>query len=126
MSWNDERPMSPHLQIYTLPLTAKLSILHRATGAVLFLALLVLVWGLLALVGGEQSWLFFHACLNHWLGLLFLLAMTFSIYLHLCNGVRHLIWDTGRDMGKNACRKSAWVVIGMTLLLTAITWLISI
>ena len=43
------RPLSPHLQIYDLPITAKLSILHRATGAFLLAGLFIMVMVLVAI-----------------------------------------------------------------------------
>ena len=102
MPWNDERPMSPHLQIYDLPITAKLSILHRATGAVLLFGLLLIVIVLMALAMGEQSWKIVHDLLVHWLGLGVLFGLTFSVYYHFCTGIRHLLWDTGKQMEKQS------------------------
>ena len=51
MAWNDKRPMSPHLQIYDLPMTARLSILHRVTGAILMGGLLLVVVSLAVAAG---------------------------------------------------------------------------
>ena len=100
MAWNDQRPMSPHLQIYRLPLTALLSILHRATGAALFLAMLIMVAVLLALASGEQYWMLVQSFLSSWFGIVLLMGMTFSLYYHLCNGIRHIFWDLGFAMEK--------------------------
>ena len=61
MSWDDKRPMSPHLQVYKLPLTAKLSILHRATGAALFIGLILMVWVLVAGASGATAWQSMHS-----------------------------------------------------------------
>jgi len=125
MPWNDQRPMSPHLQIYRLPLTALLSVLHRATGAALFLAMLIMVLVLLALASGEQYWIIMHNILSSWFGLIILMAMTFSLYYHLCNGIRHMIWDLGLAMEKNSLKKSGLLVLFSSVFLTLITWLIA-
>lgn len=125
MSWDDKRPMSPHLQIYKLPFTAKLSILHRGTGAVLFIGLLLMVWVLLSAANGENSWENMHGLLNSWLGYLVLIGFTFSLLYHLGNGIRHLFWDIGKGLELNQAKKSGLVVIAASILLTILTWLIA-
>jgi len=124
MAWQDQRPMSPHLQIYKLPLTAKLSILHRITGAALFVALILMVMVLFALAAGEQNWNFVQAILSSWFGMLVLFGMTFSLYYHLCNGIRHLFWDVGMYMEKETLLQSGIAVIVCSIVLTVITWII--
>ncbi len=122
MSCNDKRPLSPHLQIYDLPLTAKMSILFRAAGVLLYLAMLLLVVMLGVLARGEAAWAVVQDFLASIEGrvLLFLLILTF--YYHLCNGVRHLIWDTGRGLEKASLGLSGAVVIAATVALTLLTW----
>lgn len=123
MAWNDPRPMSPHLQIYRLPLTAKLSILHRITGAFLALGFLLLLIGLWVLNGGEEQWTQFAQLINGILFKIFIVALLFSLNYHLCNGVRHLIWDFGYGLAKQEAQKSAYIVIAFSLLLTLLNLL---
>jgi succinate dehydrogenase cytochrome b subunit len=125
MPWNDERPMSPHLQIYDLPITAKLSILHRATGAVLLFGMLLIVIVLMALAMGEQSWVTIYRLLNNWFGISVLLGLTFSVYYHFCTGIRHLLWDTGKYMEKDKQVTSGLIIIATSIILTASTWWIA-
>ena len=125
MSWDDKRPMSPHLQVYKLPLTAKLSILHRGTGAALFIGLILMVLILVAAAAGAESWQGMHRFLTSWLGKLILFGFTFSLYYHLCNGIRHLFWDIGKGLDLDDARRSAKAVIIATLILTLLTWLIA-
>jgi succinate dehydrogenase / fumarate reductase cytochrome b subunit len=124
MAWQDQRPMSPHIQIYTLPLTAKLSILHRATGAALFVAMLLMVIVLFVLASGEESWKLLQVYLSSWFGLMLLIGISFCLYYHLCNGIRHMFWDTGLFMEKESLTSSGFIVIFSSVFLTAITWLI--
>lgn len=123
MSWNDKRPMSPHLQIYKLPLIAKLSILHRVTGAIIFIGLVFIVGALLAVANGAESWQSMHHFLSNGLVQLVLVAFTFSLYYHLSHGVRHLLWDIGKGFGTEGINKSL-VVIAIAVLLTLLTWLV--
>lgn len=125
MAWNDKRPMSPHLQIYDLPITAKLSILHRATGAALFFGMILLIWVLAAAAGGADSWQTMHGFLSSWFGKLVLFGFTFSLYYHFCNGIRHLLWDIGKGLDLDDARKSAKLVLIATVVLTLLTWLVA-
>lgn len=125
MPWNDPRPMSPHLQVYKLPMTAVLSILHRATGVVLFFGALGLVMILLMAMMGEQTWLLVQGVLGSWLGYLALAGMSFSLYYHLCNGIRHLFWDIGMGFDPKRTQQSGIAVIVSSVTLTSVTCLMA-
>lgn len=122
MSWNDKRPMSPHLQIYKLPITAKLSVLHRGTGVVLTLGLILLVLIIAAIASGESAWASIRWLVSSWFGYLVLIGFTASLYYHFCNGIRHLFWDIGKGLDLKTAEKSAVVVLVATVILTVITW----
>ncbi len=125
MSWEDNRPMSPHLQVYDLPLTAKLSIFHRGTGAVLFIGLILMVLVLVAAADGAESWKIMHGFLSSGFGKLVLFGFTFSLYYHLCNGIRHLFWDIGKGLELIEVHKTGKIVIAASIVLTLLTWLIA-
>lgn len=125
MPWQDQRPMSPHLQVYRLPLTALLSILHRATGAALFAALLLMVITLFTVATGEQNWLILHKLLSSWPGMIVLIGLTFSLYYHLCTGIRHMVWDMGLSMDKQSLKTTGFLVLFSSVLLTTMTWIIA-
>ena len=124
MAWNDKRPMSPHLQIYKLPLTAYVSIGHRIAGVINSVALVLLVLVLAAAAGtsGDSAILWL---LNSWFGKLVLFGFTLSMYFHMCNGIRHLFWDVGHGFELDTANKSAKVSIGVAVALTIITWIIA-
>ena len=126
MSWNDKRPMSPHLQVYDLPLTAKLSILHRGTGAVLFIGLILMVLVVATAAAGPESWKNMQGFLSSWFGKLVLFGFTFSLYYHLCNGIRHLFWDIGKGFDLKDAEKAGIVVIVASIVLTLLTWLVAL
>ena len=125
MAWNDPRPMSPHLQIYKLPFTAKLSILHRGTGGVLFAGLILMVLVLLSISNGAESWASMQSFLSSFIGKFILFGFTFSLYYHLCNGIRHLFWDVGMGLDMEDAKKSGIAVIGASVFLTLLTWIIA-
>lgn len=123
---NADRPLSPHLQIYRWQLTSVLSILHRATGIWISLGALVLVWWLLAAAAGPGPYAAVEGFLGSWLGLLLLFGWTFSLFYHLCNGIRHLVWDTGVGFELSSTYASGWTVVAASAVLTILAWAVGI
>ena len=123
MKANNNRPLSPHLQIYRLPLTAILSVAHRGSGVILSVAALVMVWVLAAAASDASSYATAYSHLSSWYGQIFLFGVTFSLYLHFCNGIRHLFWDVGMGFELETAAKTAKMVIAGAIVLTIATWL---
>jgi len=120
---HDKRPLSPDLQIYRPQLTSVLSIMHRLTGIVLSAGSLLLVAWLVAGAAGPAA---YHALLDlvrSWLGQALLFGWTFSLFYHLCNGIRHLCWDAGYGFELTAIYASGWAVVAASTTLTLVTWL---
>src|SRR5258708_16088954 len=101
-----QRPLSPHLQVYRWQLTSVMSILHRATGIALSLGAILLVWWLGAASDGPEPYAAVQRFLGSWIGLLLLFGWSLALFYHLCNGVRHLVWDTRRPADRTARRSS--------------------
>ncbi len=91
----DNRPVSPHLGVYRWQITMTMSILHRATGVALAVGTLALVYWLVAAGMGPESYAQAQWVFGTWLGQFLLWGWTFSLFYHLCNGIRHLAWDAG-------------------------------
>jgi succinate dehydrogenase / fumarate reductase cytochrome b subunit len=115
-----ERPLSPHLGIYRPMYTMVLSISHRITGVLLSIALIVLIYWLIALADGRAAYGIalgrLRSPLMQWL----LLGWLFSFFFHFCNGIRHLAWDAGYGFERKQARASGWVVVISALALTAL------
>jgi succinate dehydrogenase / fumarate reductase, cytochrome b subunit len=92
---SNNRPLSPHLQVYKPQLTSMMSIAHRATGAFLCAGAVWITFGLLALSNGEASWLWFLSCNACLLGKLVIFGFALALAYHWLNGLRHLGWDAG-------------------------------
>ncbi len=116
------RPISPHLQIYRPQLTSVLSITHRMTGLFLGLGSLLLLWWLGAAAAGPETYARTRAMFASLPMILLLVAWSWALYYHLCNGVRHLFWDAGYGYELPRVYAGGYVVIGVSLLLTALTW----
>ena len=119
----EERPLSPHFTIYRWPITMTLSILHRITGVALSAGLVLFVAWLSAIAWPALPYEGLARFFGGTFGKLLLLGWSFSFFLHLANGVRHLVWDTGRLLEKSAADATAWVVIVAAVLMTVLFWI---
>ena len=118
------RPLSPHLTIYRWPITMVLSIIHRITGVALSVGLVALVaW--LAVIAYDfipyDPVLTFMRSLP---GRVVLFGFSFAFFFHLSNGIRHLIWDTGRLFEKRQVDMSAWIVLLASVSMTLFYWFV--
>jgi succinate dehydrogenase / fumarate reductase, cytochrome b subunit len=120
----ENRPLSPHLQIYRWQWTMAYSILHRATGIALGVGTLLLVWWLVALATGPAAFEGAQAVIGSFLGRLFLFGWTFALFYHLANGIRHLVWDTGHGFDLDVAQKTGHAVPIAAACLTLVTWIL--
>ena len=114
-------PLSPHLHIYRPQLTSGMSIMHRMTGVALSVGTLLLLYWLVAAAQGMQAYEQAQTCLRSLPAQVLLVGWTFAFYYHLCNGLRHLLWDTGWGLDLGTAYKTGYVVIGTSVVLTALT-----
>ncbi len=117
-----DRPLSPHLQVYRPQLTMVLSITHRLTGVALAFGTLLLVYWLVAVASGAAAYDTAQGLIGSVLGRLLLFGWSVALFYHLCNGIRHLIWDAGYLLDLPAVYRSGWAVVVATLALTLISW----
>lgn len=119
---NHQRPLSPHLQVYRPQLTSVMSILHRISGlANSFGALSLILW-LVAAAAGPERYAGFTAFFGSFPGQVLLFLWTYSLFYHLCNGVRHLFWDAGKGFEIRHAYASGYAAIAVSVGLTLATW----
>ncbi|MBJ7411862.1 MAG: succinate dehydrogenase, cytochrome b556 subunit [Phenylobacterium sp.] len=120
-----DRPMSPHLQVWRWHVTMLTSILHRVTGVGLYLGGLIAAAWAVSLAAGPEAYETFKAVLGSPLGKFVMFGMTLSMFYHLGNGIRHLVWDFGYGLDIKSANSSAWAVFGFTIAATLATWAIA-
>ena len=120
------RPLSPNVQIYRPQLTSVLSVLNRITGIVLSLGAVALVVWLLAAAAGPEDFSVVQNAIATWAGQIVLFGFTFAFFLHLCGGIRHLVWDTVHGFELRSIYISGWVVVLTSVALTLAAWVISL
>lgn len=129
-SSNRTRPLSPHLSIWRWGPHMAVSILHRVTGSGLAtVGAVLLVWWLVALASGPDSYAGFLDIFTYQsgglnaLGYLFGIGLTYSLFQHMGTGIRHLVMDTGAMYELKANKMSAQLTWVFAIVMTLIVWL---
>lgn len=120
----NERPLSPHLQIYKLELPMVLSGLHRITGIALSVGSILLVAWISSAVHSADAFASMNGFLGGFIGQFVLFGWTFSLIYHSVSGVRHLIWDTGRLLEVEQIYSSSKIVLAIAIVLTLLAWIL--
>ena len=115
------RPLSPHLTIYRLPITAITSILVRITGNALLISAALVVWWLLAAATSEAYFDLANAVITSFLGDLVMLLSLLGLWYHTLGGIRHLIWDQIIALENVPAEKMSWAMLIGSVVLTALT-----
>ena len=120
-----ERPLSPHLQVWRWHITMASSILHRATGVALYVGALIGAAWAISLAQGPDAYATFKHVMGSPLGKVVMFGLTLSFLYHLANGVRHLVWDTGRGFNVKTANASSVLVFAFTAAATIAVWAIA-
>jgi succinate dehydrogenase / fumarate reductase, cytochrome b subunit len=120
------RPLSPHLFIYRWPVTMVVSILHRITGSALYVGMALLAWWLIAAATSERAFAIANGFLGSWLGLLILFGYSWALLHHMLGGLRHLVWDFGVGLDRQARNLLAWGNVIGSAALTVLLWAVGL
>lgn len=118
-----ERPLSPHLQVYRWQIGMTLSIMHRFTGVGLGFGTLLMTYWLIAAAAGPGWFADAQNFVGSWIGRIILFGFTVSLMFHLTNGIRHLFWDAGKGFELQNSRASGIAVLVATAVLSIGSWL---
>ena len=117
-----QRPLSPPLQVWRWHITMFTSIAHRATGVALYVGALILAGWCVALASGPDAYLAYMTILGSPLGKLVFFGLTISVFYHLANGVRHLMWDAGAGLDIKSANFTAVSAIAFAIAATVAVW----
>lgn len=120
-----DAPLSPHLFIWKWTPTNLTSIFHRATGVTNAIGAALLTAWLAAGAIGEGAYNGVKAVLGSPIGLLVMFVFSLSVMYHLCNGVRHLIWDSGHMLRREQRVASAFAIYAAATVLTVAIWVVA-
>ncbi len=117
------RPKSPNMQNYRPQLTSVMSFGHRLSGVALSLSAFGLAAWLVAGATGPAAFGRAQAVVLSIPGRAVLFLLTLAVFYHLCNGIRHLIWDSVRAFELRRIYAGGWAVVTASLLLTSALWI---
>ena len=117
-----KRPKNLDLLTIKLPLPAKVSILHRVSGAGLFLCFPLMLWLFGASLNSPESFAVFKWAFAQLPVKVVLAGLLWAFVHHFCAGVRFLLLDLHVGIEKEAARKSAGVVFAVSIPLTLVLW----
>jgi succinate dehydrogenase / fumarate reductase cytochrome b subunit len=103
---------------YRMPLAAWVSILHRVSGALMFVLLPFVLYLLEQSLTSEVSFDNLHRIVAHPISKLIILALSWAYLHHFCAGIRHLFMDMHMALSKDGSRHSAFTVLAVSLFLT--------
>tara|TARA_Y100000591_G_scaffold230976_1_gene201915 strand:- start:233 stop:613 length:381 start_codon:yes stop_codon:yes gene_type:complete len=120
----ENRPLSPHIQIYKWHISSLVSISHRITGIINFFAITVIcVWFVFMLLG-ENNYELIKKFLETFFGKFILIGITWSFSFQMLSEIRHLIMDSGYGFDLKTTKITGLIVILGSLVLTVIIYLI--
>jgi succinate dehydrogenase / fumarate reductase cytochrome b subunit len=115
-----KRPKHLALHLIKLPLPGFVSILHRASGALLFFALPILLWALQASLQTIETHTSLLEIFNHPLSKLVCLTLLWAFLHHFCAGIRYLLIDLHLTSSLARARSSSQWVMAISLTLTVL------
>ncbi|MFN4019326.1 MAG: succinate dehydrogenase, cytochrome b556 subunit [Erythrobacter sp.] len=119
----NQRPLSPHLQIWRWGPHMLVSILHRATGdGMALVGLAVLVWGLGALASGPEAYATFQGIMGSVPGMIVLAGLSWAFFTHMMSGLRHFVLDIGAGYELETNRLWSIASPVIAIILTAAFW----
>jgi succinate dehydrogenase / fumarate reductase cytochrome b subunit len=120
----NNNPLSPHLQIYRWHISSLVSISHRITGIINFLAyVLICLWASMLLLG-EANYDSIEFLLNSIIGKFIILGLTWSFSFQILSEIRHLIMDMGYGFELKTTRITGLLVIFGSIFLTIIIFVL--
>jgi succinate dehydrogenase / fumarate reductase, cytochrome b subunit len=120
------RPKNLNLFTIRLPINAVVSILHRASGIMLFLILPLLLWAFQTALKSETSYMVLANMLHHWFAKLVLIGLAWAFFHHFFAGLRHLgqdvHWMTSLQKARFSGRVVLWLVATSVAIFAYLIW----
>ena len=120
---NMKKPLSPHLTIYKPQITSVLSISHRISGIFQSFGLFLISLIILTIYLGDNVYSYFEPLFESKILKLFFIIYTFSLFYHLFNGIRHLLWDLGYGFSISNVTYSGYFTIFLAFSSNILLWI---
>ena len=120
----NNRPLSPHIQIYRWHVSSLVSISHRITGIINILAITLICLWACSLVLGENNYEITKSFLNTFIGKFIILGITWSFSFQILSEIRHLIMDLGYGFELQTTKITGLLVIFGSIFLTIVFYIL--
>ena len=120
----NKNPLSPHLQIYRWHISSLVSISHRITGIINFVAVIFICIWAINLTLGESNYIFISSILNSFFGKFIILGIIWSFSFQILSEIRHIIMDLGYGFELKTTRITGLIVIFGSILLTIMIFIL--
>ena len=120
----NKNPLSPHLQIYRWHISSLVSISHRITGIINFVAVIFICIWAINLTLGEINYIYIRSLLNSFFGKFIILGIIWSFSFQILSEIRHIIMDLGYGFELKTTRITGLIVIFGSILLTIMIFIL--
>ena len=119
----ENRPLSPHIQIYKWHISSLVSISHRITGIINILAITLICFWFALILFGESNYELTNFFLQTFFGKFMIIGITWSFSFQMLSEIRHLIMDMGYGFELQTTKITGLVVIFGSIILTILIYL---
>ena len=119
----ENKPLSPHIQIYKWHISSLVSITTRITGIINIIVISLLCFWVSLLLLGEQNYNFIYNFFNSFIGKFFVIGVTWSFSFQVLSEIRHLVMDLGYGFDLKTTKITGSIVIIGSFILTILIYL---
>ena len=121
---DNNKPLSPHIQIYSWNISSLISISHRITGVINIVVLTIICFWIASLFFGSSIYGIIQNILNSFFGKLLVLGITWSFSFQILSEIRHLFWDLGYGFELKTSNISGAIVIFGSFIMTVLIYIL--
>ena len=121
---DNNKPLSPHIQIYSWNISSLISISHRITGVINIVALTIICFWIASFLFGNSIYVIVQNILNSFFGKFLVIGITWSFSFQILSEIRHLFWDLGYGFELKTSKISGVIVIFGSFMITILIYIL--
>ena len=121
---DNNKPLSPHIQIYSWNISSLISITHRITGVINIIALTIICFWIASFLFGNSIYVIVQNMLNSFFGKFLVIGITWSFSFQILSEIRHLFWDLGYGFELKISKISGVIVIFGSFIITILIYIL--
>ena len=121
---DNNKPLSPHIQIYSWNISSLISISHRITGVINIVVLTIICFWIALFLFGNSIYDIVQNILNSFFGKLLVIGITWSFSFQILSEIRHLFWDLGYGFELKTSKISGVIVIFGSFIITILIYIL--